>query len=36
MTTKGMTRDEVQMLHNEISIMQRVDHPHVAKYYETY
>jgi len=31
-----MDKDDIIGLHNEISIMQHVDHPHIVKYFETY
>jgi len=36
MSIKGMGPEEVKMLKNEIKLMQKVDHPNIAKYYETY
>ena len=33
---KGMDADDLQNIFNEVEIMQKVDHPNIVKYYETY
>jgi len=31
-----LTEEEVEALHLEVAILQKVDHPNIVKYYETY
>lgn len=33
---KFLTKEEIENLKNEVAIMNKVDHPNIVKYYETY
>ena len=31
-----LSEEDIEALHNEVAILQKVDHPNIVKYYETY
>lgn len=31
-----MSKEEIDALHDEVAILQNLDHPNIVKYYETY
>ncbi len=31
-----LSREEIDALHDEVAILQKLDHPNIVKYYETY
>ena len=31
-----LSKEEIEALHDEVAILQNLDHPNIVKYYETY